>query len=61
MVHTYDKNTRTKSEKFLNNNSLIQVITYTYDNDGRLSIEQSEQTDYPVTVQLDYVIKYEYY
>jgi hypothetical protein len=61
IVHTYDKNARTKSEKFLNNNSKIQIITYSYDNDGRLIIEQSEQTDYTVTIQLVYLIKYEYY
>lgn len=61
MVHTYDKKFRTKSERFLNNNSKIQIITYTYDNVGKLIIEHSAQTDYPVTIQLNYVIKFEYF
>ena len=61
IVHTYDDGILVKSEKFLNNNIKIQTITYTYDDEGKLIIEQSEQTDYTVTIQLDYVIKYEYY
>jgi hypothetical protein len=60
-IHSYSNRILSKSEKFLNNNSNIQIITYTYNNEGYLIIEQSEQTDFTITKPLDYVIRYEYY
>ena len=60
-IHHYENDILTKSEIFSNNNKKNQIITYTYDDKGNLSIEESRQVDFSIVKPLFYVIRYEYY
>jgi len=60
-IHHYENGILIKSEKFDNKNNKIQLITYTYDDKGNLTIEESKQLDLSIVKQLFYVIRYEYY
>ena len=62
ILHYYDENLLMKSEKYrLPQNAKFQVITYTYNNAGKLITEEGNKTDWEVVAPMEYYIKYEYY
>ena len=61
ILHYFIDSILTKSEKYTGDSNKIQIITYTYDNEGNLIIEEAEGTEFPVVKSMDYIIRYEYY
>jgi hypothetical protein len=60
LIHHYENGVLLKSERFISNGNNIQIITYTYNEEGNLTIEEAKQTDFTVVKPMYYVIRYEY-
>jgi len=59
--HFYKNNRLSKTELFGFNGSKMQIITYTYDLEGKLIVEEAKQPNPDVVNPYFYVIRYEYY
>jgi hypothetical protein len=60
IIHSFKDERKTKSEVYSSKNTIIQSITYAYDEYGNLTEEASVQLDLTIVKDLDYKIQYEY-
>jgi hypothetical protein len=61
LLNYYEGNFLIRSERYDWQNRKFQVITYTYDNAGKLITEEANKTDWTVVASMEYFLLFEYY